>query len=893
MIIRKQPSLFAVLILALLLGQLFGSVTPTRAQSSSQVWSDPVNVSNSGSALDPVIVANKDGSLHAIWRAVKGGFRYSRSDDGVTWTPSQTILFPFVDKALLTNTPNLEQGREFPYRLISSPDGVINIFWITVQGDLMFARANSEQLPVPSSWAGLERLGESVLNFDVDITATGEFHVAFVRNNNDEEAGIYYRRSPNGALWSGAVNLYSSQYVAFMKFTDAHVSVSASDNPESPIVLVAWDVPALKRIFMATSVDDGLNFAEGKQVKGPEDTGGYGTPFGIKLGVAENKILMVWQTGEPGATQCTFYSQYSQDAGQTWTDPTTVLDARSLCPEQLNFLLEQDDFFMVMMKFKGANPALMVWNGMEWSNPQVQNELSSFTNPLTFDTILLGCKNETLSGTTLYLAGCDEGTGGDIWVTSRSLEPLDQWFGSTPEWNYPEVLALKPQLISNVVQLPEGGRIHTVWTESSQSETGGASTSLYYARFADGRWSASNEVIKGLLGRPAEISMAVGNQENLYVVWVEEQAGSLVYTTANSGRAGLRTEWSDPRGIPTGTRLNASPDILVDASGKLVIAYSVPFNEGRGIYVIQASGRDPAWSLPVKVFDAVAAEWDWVDNPQITLTSDGKLHVLFSRVARDGMYATGLYYSQSADGGMTWSTAELIREGSITWSEIVSYDNSTLHRFWQEDRNGVVSNFYQVSRDSGITWENAIEITGVLDYVSPVTLVLNGTGDMHFLRIVNGDTPNFVKEYGLVVEDWQWDGTRWSNQTSRTINVKGDRANFFVSGGLTTDGWLSALVSADYLDLAGEVQSQIVGISRQAEVNNPSAEPFFALISTPQAVDQQPTEIAGAQPSGESLPAGNPSPSRFRNLAGIVLVIVVIVLSLYFVRRRAGGRSPR
>ena len=891
MIIRKQPSFFAVLILGLLLGQFFGGISPTRAQSSSQVWSDPTNVSNSGSALDPVIVANKDGSLHTIWRAAKGGFRYSRSDDGVTWTPSQTVTFPFVDKASLTAISDVEPGREFPFRIIPSPDGVINIFWITFQGDLMFARANSEQLPVPSSWVGVGRLAEAVLNFDVDISASGQFHVAFVRN--DEAAGIYYRRSPNGAQWSEAVRLYSSQYVASMKFADAHVSVSVSNNLEAPIVLVTWDIPALKRIFMATSMDAGLNFADVKQAKGPEDTGGYGIPFGVELGVAGNGILMIWQVGEPGATQCTFYSQYSQDAGQTWTDPTTVLDARSICPERLNFLLVQDDFFMIMLKFKGANPALMVWNGVEWSSPQVQNELSSFTNPLTFDTILLGCKQESLVGTTLYLAGCDEGAGSDIWVTSRSLEPLDQWFGSAPEWNYPEVLALKPQWIGNVEQISEGERIHTVWTESSQSETEGANTSLYYARFADGRWSASNEVIKGLLGRPAEISMAVGNQENLYVVWVEEQAGSLVYTTANSGRAGLRTEWSDPRGIPTGTRLNASPDILVDASGKLVIAYSVPFNEGRGIYVIQASGRDPAWSVPVQVFDAVAAEWDWVDNPQITLTSDGKLHVLFSRVVRDGMYATGLYYSQSADGGMTWSAAELIREGSITWSEIVSYDNSNLHRFWQEDRNGVVSNFHQVSRDSGTTWENAIEITGVLDYVSPVTLVLNGTGDMHFLRIVNGDTPNFVKEYGLVVEDWQWDGTRWSNQSSRTINIKGDRANFFVSGGLTADGWLSALVSSDYLDLAGQVQSQIVGISRQAEVNNSSAAPFSALIPVPQVVEQQPTEIAVAQPSGESLPSANPSPSRFRNLAGIVLVILVIVLSLYFVRRRTGGRSAR
>jgi hypothetical protein len=391
-----------------------------------------------------------------------------------------------------------------------------------------------------------------------------------------------------------------------------------------------------------------------------------------------------------------------------------MLDARSLCPEQLKILIRQEGFFMLLMKFKGGNPSLMVWNGTEWGNPQVQNELSSFTNPLTFDSILLGCKSESLSGTKFFVAGCDEGAGSDIWLSSRSLEPLDQWTGSSPTWNYPAVLTMKPQLLSDVTQLAESNRVHALWSESSFTDTGAANHSVYYARMNGQEWSTPRETISGLLGKPVGLSMAVSNTGVMSVVWTDQQSGLLVYTSVNSDRAGLRTEWADPRGIPTVTRLNSSPDILVDSSGTVLIAYAAPFNEGRGIYLIQADGRDLVWSLPVQVFDAVGAEWDRVDEPEISLTSDGTLHLLFSRVSRDGEYAIGLYYLQSQDGGLTWSSPELIREGSITWSDLVSTDGVTMHRLWQEIRAGVVSNYHHRGR-----MRSRLRVCSIMSHLSP------------------------------------------------------------------------------------------------------------------------------------------------------------------------------
>lgn len=878
-----------MLVLSLLAGLFFSQVSPTHAQSS-QVWSDPVNISNSGSALDPVIVVSSDGVLHAIWSMEgSGGFRYANSKDGVVWSPAQAVSFPFVDKSQLKNL-DPEDTREFPFRLIPAPNGVIHIFWINLRGDLMAARSTSENLSNPITWGGVEIISESVLNFDVDVTAASEVHLAYLRN--DDLAGVYYRRSVNGTTWSKIVSLYSSQYInTSMSYADAHVRVSASDDPTSPTVLVGWDMRPLKRIFMATSTDDGANFSATQQVKGPEDTGGFGSPLNIELGVAGKNLLFIWQIGEQGATQCTFYSQSSADAGETWTDPVVMLDARSLCPKQLNFLIQRDDFFMLMMEFKGGNPSLLVWNGAEWGDPKVQNELSSFTNPVTFDTILLGCKTEALSGTTLFIAGCDEGTGSDIWISSRSLEPLDQWTGTAPGWNYPSALTLKPQLITDVTQLAEKDRVHAVWSESSFPDASTTNYSIYYASMDGDKWSLPRETISGLLGKPAGISMGINKEGVITVVWVDQQNGSLIYSAVNSDRAGLRTEWTDPREIPTMTRLNSSPDVLVDSSGAVLVAYAAPFNEGRGIYLVEGVGRDLVWSLPIQVFDAVAAGWDRVDDPQISLTSDGTLHLLFSRVSSDGQQATGLYYSQSRDGGVTWSLPELIREGSITWSDMVTTDGVALHRLWQENQAGVVSNYHQVSKDGGATWESAIEVTGVLGYVSPVSLAANATGDLHFLRLVQGDSPGFLKSYELAVEDWQWNGKRWEIKASRAFTIKGDRANLFLSGGLTSTGQLSALVSADYLDLDGQQESQVVGMERQSDVGSLTAEPFSASVMILQAPTPQPTDSPVAPLNEEALSSEPFSLSQYKNVAGIVLVAVVAILGFFYFRRRAGGKS--
>lgn len=887
MIMKTRNSFFLTFFIFALVAQLFGSVTVGEAQSSRD-WSDPVNISNSGSTDKPVIVIGNDGIVHAIWRPIGGGFRYSRSNDGgATWSAPRTSTFPFSEKD------------DKPFKIIPSPDGALNIFWVSPEGNLMMGRANSDTLPVPTSWASKERVGDDVLNYDVDITDAGVFHLAFIRK--DEKAGVYYRRSQNGGVWEKTITLFVSKYFESVivenqpsiKIGDAHVRVSASDDVDEPTVLVGWDVRTLKRIFTSVSEDGGFKFTEAAQLKGPEDTGGYGIPLNVEMGVNKKNVVLLYQVGEAGASQCVYYSQTSSDAGGTWTSPRLMLDTLSQCPTSVEFIIKRDNFYMTLIRYDGNDPAIMAWKDGRWGSLQFQREIALFSNPLTYDPIVFRCEDDALYKDKLYLIGCDLGNGGDSWVTSRSLEPLDQWFGSTESWSFPFPLLDETEAkVGSLAQVSDGKLLHTIWSESTLPGPGGVKHSLSYARWDGVSWAATRGLLWGLNGRPIDISMAISQEGNLFVTWVNEDTGSVIYSVVDASRAGYTTDWVDPKSLPSPSTINNSPDILVDGTGTVLVVYAVPFNEERGVYLVKSTDRGDTWSAPVKVVDGVTSGWDITQKPRISLSSDGTLHLIFVN-SNQSKTENQLKYVQSMDGGSTWSEPELVSEKPIIWLDTISYGDRVVHRLWQEDNDEVVSNFDQISTDGGATWSAPMEITGVAGNITPVALAQNN-GDLHLLRIVEEDSPTFLKESNLVVEDWEWDGSGWSSTFTQQIAIQGDELTYSLAGGLTGAGELSALAQVEYTNLKNEHKNEVLAINRAVtnQFEDLSQVAVLANGKTPNQGDATPG--SGVEPVSTTIPfdfgeeSSVFSDNSMRNIIGSVLLVIVVLLGFVFIRRKRG-----
>jgi hypothetical protein len=875
--------LVLLIALSIISGLFAGDVSQVNAQLS-RLWSDPINLSNSGGATDPMMVIDASGVFHVLWVDKYDGYKYSQSADGKGWGVPVKVKYPFVP-----------QSRS--QKLVAGFGSFIHVFWQGINNELLYSQANSSNLDEPSTWSFRNKISNTVLAFDIVVDTTGIAHLAFIRSVDSElgPAGVYYVRSlDNGRTWSSEKLLYESQYFRTLLPDNAHIRVSVSGDAGGQGVFVVWDNTSLKRIFMSASVNSGVVWSDVVQVKGPEDTGGYNMPFNIEINVWGEKALLLWQAGEPGAVQCSLYAQWSTDGGVTWGKAEPMLDDRSICPAGTQILTRNDDSLVVLLEFASGNPSLISWNGTQWSILQTQDELSYFSNHLVHESLLLESHFYYSNGEHLFLVASDQGDDGDVWIISRPLVPASDWFFSSSLWSLPGQLTSTSQNIPFITYVGGGKKLYTLWLQSPPANAGISNDSVYYSNWDGLAWSSPADVSFGLTGTVDWLSAVTDEDNRMFVAWSDQDQGDLLFSWTNIGGVNDFSEWATLRGVPAPSQWTSSPDILVDADGQLVIVYAVPFNEKRGIYMVRSTDFGDTWSEPVSVFDAESADWNMVNRPKIALSGDGRLHVLFIKYSGLDYQPDGLYYSQSRDGGSSWDEPNLVKNGAVFWSEIVAVGEGMVHRLWQQNDEAVVANIHQFSADGGDNWGKAVDITDVSDTVMPVTLASNNLGDMHFIQAVQERSSPYFKEYTVTIKDWCWDGSQWESQPSQQIGVDGDNARFSLAAGISPGGDISVSLLARYNNLDGELKNEIYNVDRLLDGFDANRKPFPAVIADSTAVPGL-IEPAGTQPETPIVSAtpfpvlyGDEPSAWKKNLAGVSIVLIAVVLTILIFFQRAG-----
>lgn len=874
MMIKKQ--LLHSLLTLTLVASAFLFSAPLGLAQEDQGWSEPVNLSMSGAATNPVMVVDSRGTIHAIWMDdVDAGYKYSSSQDGATWSQALSVKFPFGPK-------------EPSPVLIAGPNRSVHVFWLDKDKRLFYGQATPGDLPYSQNWILVYRLANSVESYNVSVDLQGALHVAYVQSSlvDDKPAGVYYTQSPSaGGFWIESRLLYQSEYFRSATQNDLYLRVSTSNNRNNQRVYVTWDNRAQKRVFMATSADSGLTWREAQQIKGPEDTGGFDTPFNLTVSAFGRDVLLIWQVGEPGSSKCTVYSQWSEDGGENWADAVAVLGGRTECPLSTRIIDRNAEYMSVI--FEGqVSPFVVAWNGSQWSGPIAQTQLPSIINPLTFDAILLGCRFDLFHKGQLYVAGCDQGRGGDVWFLSRALTPVEDWFSPSVIWDEPDVLSAPskdPEKISHFSSAHDkNGNIHAVWLQSS-FQGGGAK--IEYARWDGQTWSTPESVINSLSGLPTRLLVTADPMNRLLLNWLDGYNGDLVFSWANIEKANLPSEWVDVTGLPTPSRLVDEADVVVDGAGRIVTAYVVPINEERGVYIVQSADNGRNWTMPVRAFDAIAAGWERVEQPRLSLGEDGVLHLIFIRNTVRVGQAVGLYYSRSLDGGATWSAAQIISEGQIQWADIASYGNSTVHLVWQEYDGLVFSNISQVSQDSGMTWGRQNNVTGVNEEPTRVSLVSNGRGLLHFIQIVGKPSLDTYNQKGLILQDWKWNETAWDLELTKDLLLKGEQVKYDLSADVTSTGYLGVFVPLEYVSLDGILRSEILTFSRFLGDDGDASLPQVPVLSVSSSdPEQAPVVEIGSTPTPDFSilydDAISTSPLQ-RNITGLVLLGIGMVATIF------------
>jgi hypothetical protein len=846
---------------------------PANAQATKDPWTPPINLSHSGSTSNPVAVRDSRGTIHVIWQDKYRGYVYMRLQGG-QWSQPVEEALPFGD---------------MPPVLLPDSKGSIHAFWIDADDSLAYARMSGTAQGITLDKT--QFIAESALSFEATIGSNDVIHVIYIRPKEatDVPAGVYYRQSrDSGASWTTGKVLYSSPYFRAMDKTNANISIASAEDGQGTRIYASWDNRSRKQIFFSMSSDNGGGWSDPKEINRANASLNYGTSYGITVGAIDNKVLLIWQTGDP-VNGCIQYYQSSLDGGENWEPPKTMLTDLSGCPQKNKLLFNKDGlmFFMTSIQDQWY---LVVWNGSQWSSPLFQRTLTGFVDPETQDMVLYACLNSILlPDGQMYVIGCDEGDGGDIWVTSATVSDPNIWFPPPLTWSDPlTIQEVSSQVSSPSVIADSRGRFHAIWVQpESASEAIGKTNPqdvIYYSGYDGFSWSSPVIVLSSPTGDVDQLSITIDDKDRLMVSWREKELGSLYFSWAGADNTNSTSDWAKPNSLPAPQSLASSPFLKVDRAGKIYVVYSIPFNEDRGIYLTTSTDIGKTWSKPVRIVDAVSAQWQMVDQPQVVVTSNGRLYVMWKafKVIGDST-PLGAYYSSSEDNGQNWSPFKALVEGQVFWSEIFLTGDSTLHLVWQEKTFIGFELRQQVSVDGGLSWSRPATIVDLGSTPAPASLV-NGNGNQVYLVLIAEEPVN-----RLVLKDWIWKGDKWSEDASVDLTNDQSIQGLEINSAIFPQGKLGVVYSQIGTGNVGEEQNvKLLFVDREIDPapELPTPTPTKVLLATATItptveVINTPTPTQAVTPSPvETIQPAIPQRTRGETIVGVVMMIMIAAVTI-------------
>ncbi len=732
-------------VFALCLAALSG-IGKATAQQDFTGWSTPINLSKSSATLNPAMAVDSQGQIHVFWDDEFAGSIYTVGD-GMTWSDPIPVFAPFAT---------------FPVKLVADSLGNLHAFWTNELNTLFYSQVEVDRIDI-SDWESPLVLAENALTFEVEIDEIDLLHLVYVRSLSTEEfpAGVYYRQSTAGGVrWSGASLLYASPYYRTLLPENTHVDLATATNAEALNIYATWDNPSQARVFLASSTDGGATWGEPFEVDKPDQVSGTLSPSHLKVYAAGENVLLVWESGNI-ETGCTNYYQWSNDGGVNWQLRQQLFEGVFGCPKHLQ-ILEKDG--QPLLFILAAQPYLQVWDGTRWSDPQPQITLTSFIDAETQKVIELDCHSaELVNNAKLIVLGCDNSESPDVWFLERGVGETASWFPEAPVWGRFITVTSGEFIVGDPAMTVDANNlVHVFWTESPSAFGGEAAADLYYAR-----WEGESQLSQKLALGTATNSIArdpdaaIDSSGNLLLAWADGRTGNIYFSKAPASAAVIAAEWSEPLPLPLPQPAGSSPDIFVTGDGQIFVAYAIPINFSRGIYVTTSSDGGVSWSDPIRVFDAEAAGWAMVDGPQGAVSAGNELHLSWSRYSPpSGVGPMGVYYARSSDGGLTWSAPEAIAEKAVDWSQIESGGDEILHRVWKEESAGSIIVWHDLSLDNGRGWSRSAPVSVFGSLESLAALASDASQRLHLLHLVNRGAGNYTMQH------WIWGDEVWTTAQS-------------------------------------------------------------------------------------------------------------------------------
>lgn len=722
-------------------------------------WSTPVNLSQSGGTTNPVIVEDASGVVHVVWQdasvvgdeeiAARSGYA---SNNGDEWDTAHLVEFPFSPYVPL---------------LVADINNWVHAFWIDGEGSLLASRVSGSIFGDAAAWEPAYIVAPSALNLDAVVNEDGEVHLVYLKPVAEEDipAGVYYRRTRIGRPgWEPPVPLYTSGYFRSLSDEEANLEIEYAGIGEESVLYVVWDNRPRKQVLLVRSHDQGESWTPTQVIAGPEPGLGNLLPYNLQVSAQERDVLLIWQVGGSGSS-CIQYYQNSTNNGETWHKPQQMFRDFTGCPKD-NQIYTTDAGLTVLMTSLFDWPYLTAWDDTQWSDPQPQDTLAGFEDPDVYTQVTLDClQGESVVGDRLFIVGCDLGNGGDTWATVRRLDENRRWFPPDPLWSELVEITNDSHIINTPILLADGNdRLHAIWTQVDKTDDTSDHQAIYYTRWEGNLWSQPLVIQQSQSGNTRLPSVLLDRDGRMMLTWNDSRTGELFFSWADAGWARYQTEWAPSLALPVVKSGVSGHDLLAADDGSLYIAYSLPLNEERGVYLIRSIDGGVSWSSLKQVFDGQDRGWEMVGPPQLTQTADGILHLLCSSLPLPG--GTGLvslHYTNSDDGGQSWSEEFQVNDTTVVWSRLVSEGERTVHLIWMEEQNDNPVFNHRVSYDSGLT-RHQDSFTIFNDLQGHPDVISDPFGRLHVLLT--------VEDYDgkLEMQHWKWDYEHWSTEESLDLD---------------------------------------------------------------------------------------------------------------------------
>jgi hypothetical protein len=312
----------------------------------------------------------------------------------------------------------------------------------------------------------------------------------------------------------------------------------------------------------------------------------------------------------------------------------------------------------------------------------------------------------------IHVAWSDETPGNFEIYFKKSTDGGAKWAIKRLTWN-------SGPSRSPAIAIDSNDHIHLVWDDNSSGYY-----EIYYKKSTDG---GANWTFKRLTWNFAysyDPAIAIDSNGHIHLVWYDYDSGNkdVSYKKSTDGGA----TWTTKR--LTWNSGSWYPAIAVGSNNHIHVVWndSTPGNEE--IYYKKSTDGGTTWTTKRLTSNSGDSEY-----PDITVDSSNHIHVVwFDNTPGNAE----IYYSQSTDGGTTWSQKRLTWNiGDSEYPAITADSNSYIHVIW-EDELATDEIFYKRSTNGGASWttKRLTWNTGLSQFPDIVTDSLNN------IHVVWGDS---------------------------------------------------------------------------------------------------------------------------------------------------------